>query len=184
MLTSPTPKEQTAVIKVKIYPNDENSRFLVLPNQQSMLVNMQQYYEWCLPSPPEGGLATHTHRLQGGSRSVWLWKRWAFKFPWTSFPRYGIRGWWYRLLHGLLCNLQEKEFSVMDYEPIPLAPLIFSCPAGWLNIMERGKPLTEDEWMILRENTAALKTLPLFIERKRSSFAWIKGKIHVVDYGG
>ena len=121
-----------------------------------------------------------TQIKQGATRCVILTKSLAFKLPITFYGKASpYRGFWYRLLIGLLCNIQEKEFNnVQGICPIYFAKILFYIPGGWLVVMKRGQPITEKTFSEIQK-----LDLPPIVENKIDSFAIIDGEIQVVDYG-
>jgi hypothetical protein len=113
----------------------------------------------------------------GVMREVFLVGRWAVKVPKLT------RG-WRQFLRGLLANMEERELSANQWPE--LCPVVFSVPCGWLIVMRRAAPLT-DEFLktfdmvefVLPEDG---RTFPE-IEMKGSSFGMLDGRIVVVDYG-
>lgn len=117
---------------------------------------------------------------QGATRCVILTKSLVFKLPVTFYKKPSpYRGFWYRLLIGLLANIQEKDFNnVQGICPIPFAKILFYVPGGWLVVMKRGRPITPKEFSKIQR-----LTLPSIVENKIDSFVMIDGEIQVVDYG-
>ena len=115
----------------------------------------------------------------GATRSVFLFNKWAVKLPFTFNTNLPYRGFWYRILHGLLANMQEKEFSHVRYAPIPLLPVSFYIWGGLLVVMKRGEPISDSEFKWVLSNI----NLPPIVERKQDSFAKIDGVIYAIDYG-
>jgi hypothetical protein len=115
----------------------------------------------------------------GATRTVILIGNWAIKLPFTFSNNLPYRGFWYRFLHGLLSNMQEKEFSHVKYL-IPLLPINFYIWGGFMNIMKRGIPITNKEF----EHIQTLShLLPPIVEMKQDSFVKVDGVIYVCDYG-
>lgn len=121
----------------------------------------------------------------GISREVILTKRYAYKFPKL---RYG----WKQFLHGLLANMQERSFAKAGWPE--LCPVVWSIPGGWLIVMRRAEPISEDDWQVLGwESAHPRDVLEPWIsrssnyvipaERKPDSFGWLDGQIVAVDYG-
>ncbi len=111
----------------------------------------------------------------GTTRRVILTPKYAFKFPNPTE--------WRLFLHGLLANMQETTFSRMKSDL--LMPVKFSIPGGWLVIMPRGRPLTEEDheqYPHLPQWDDKLQ-FKLPVENKRDSYAWYQGRIVAVDYG-
>ncbi|WP_058733851.1 hypothetical protein [Sphingomonas sanguinis] len=92
-----------------------------------------------------------------------------------KLPRFD-RGWKAGLI-GLLANMQEREFAPACPRA---APVLFSLWGGWLIVMPRCRPLTDEEWATCPELDDWSGTP---VEPKRSSFGVLNGKIVAVDYG-
>lgn len=110
----------------------------------------------------------------GATRSVLLVGRWAVKVP-RAYS-------WRTFLTGLLANMQEREFSRLDW-PV-LCPVVFALPGGWLLAMRRADPLPDALWDTdtLRQWLKKLAyNVP--VEMKRDSFGVLDGNLVVVDYG-
>lgn len=105
----------------------------------------------------------------GVTRIVLLIGPWAVKLP-----RFDLG--WRMGLRGLLCNMTEREGASLRLDS--LCPLVFAAPGGWLNVMKRARPLTDDEWL---HGVPNVKEWP--IERKRDNWGMIGGRIVAVDYG-
>lgn len=118
----------------------------------------------------------------GSTRTVLLTKHYAFKFP--TFNS------WKLFLHGLLGNMQEKQFSTMR---IPeLAPVLFTLPLGLLVVMPRVDVKSfddEDRFIYLDAfNEAIAKSehqeiLTSIVEQKIDSIGMLGGKVVAVDFG-
>ena len=106
---------------------------------------------------------------RGVTREVFLVGRWAVKVP--SFRC------WRLFLTGLLCNMQEREWSRTN-DP-RLCPVKYSCPGGWWVVMPRCEPITGEQ---SEQAAAACSDLP--VEPKTCSFGRLPdGRIVAVDYG-
>lgn len=110
---------------------------------------------------------------RGSTRTVLLIGRWAVKCP--TFHS------WKLFLTGLLCNIQEVEFSKLN-DP-RLMPIVFSTWGGFLVVMPRGVLLSPEEFFAIDREwlQTALNELPL--ESKRRNFAWYNGRVVAIDYG-
>lgn len=105
---------------------------------------------------------------------VVLARRWAIKLPRPTS--------WRLFLCGLLANMQERELGATRWPQ--LCPVLFSLPGGWLVIMPRCAPLTNDEWSTFCVDEFCehdAYTVPA--EAKQSSFGKLGGVIVAVDYG-
>ena len=103
----------------------------------------------------------------GTNRIVFLVGPFAIKVPATVEFRL--------FLHGLLSNMQETKFSKHKLA----APILFSFPGGFLNIMARAERLTMQQFNSVKIED--YKGLP--VEDKLDSFGILHGKIVAVDYG-
>ena len=111
----------------------------------------------------------------GCTRIVFLTKKYAFKIP-NFFDE------WRLFLHGLLANMQERNFSKAGWPE--LCPVILSLPGGWLNVMPRVKLLSDKEYENFDvEKFCVKKDRVIPVERKSVSFGWLNGKIVAIDYG-
>ena len=106
----------------------------------------------------------------GVTRTVLLLGRWAVKLPCLHFG-------WRNFLQGLLANIQEREFGAAGWPE--LCPIVFSVPGGWLLVMPRARPMTAEEFGMLKLD--AFTRVP--VEAKPNSFGWLDGRIVAIDYG-
>jgi hypothetical protein len=101
---------------------------------------------------------------------------WAVKLPKLT------RG-WRQFLWGLLSNMTERQLSQLGYPE--LCPVTFSLPGGWLVVMRRAEPLSEE---FLRDFDMLAFLMPpgrnlIPGEPKPDSFGRLDGRVVVVDYG-
>jgi hypothetical protein len=113
----------------------------------------------------------------GVTRRVFLIGRWAFKIP---HPRS-----WKFFLLGLLANMQEREWSSFSER---LCPVRWALPGGWLVVMPRAEPISDDDWALLLpilgyEAFINHNDCRLPVEQKRCSFGLLEGRLVAVDYG-
>lgn len=117
----------------------------------------------------------------GATRLVFLVGRYAVKLPQL---RYG----WRNFLHGLLANLQEREFSRAGWPE--LCPVVFALPLGLLVVMPRAEVLDDGDG---RDDAALEAMLSDFCNRpdyvvpaelKADSFGYLGGRLVAIDYGG
>lgn len=124
----------------------------------------------------------------GCTRFVFLTKNYAIKVPQFKYE-------WRHFLLGLLANMQEVTFSKIKDER--LCPVKFYIPGGWLLVMPRCIPITENVFFDLdvtrfwpnesedyhpaNECERANYNVP--VENKQDSFGWFNGKIVAIDYG-
>jgi hypothetical protein len=111
----------------------------------------------------------------GVSRDVLCIGGLALKFPKLT------RG-WRQFLIGLLSNMQERDLSKRGWPE--LCPVVFALPGGWLVVMRRASPLSDEQaesldyLSILSRDDYAIPAEP-----KGSSFGVLDARIVVVDYG-
>lgn len=114
---------------------------------------------------------------RGATRTVLLIGRLALKFPRCTE--------WRTFLLGLLANMQERDFSTLQF--VPLCPVLFALPGGFLVVMPRVRSLTWEEFDETHRpecwDLATNPEHPFRCEHKQCSFGWLHGKIVVVDYG-
>jgi hypothetical protein len=129
-------------------------------------------------------MSTNTRSFElkkGSTRSVILLWKWAVKIPTLKT--------WKLFLQGLLANMQEVEFSAAGWPE--LCPVVFSLPGGFVTVMRRANPLTEEEWLEITtgedkdhiEDLIRKEEYEVPIEEKIDSFGWLDGKLVAVDYG-
>ena len=112
---------------------------------------------------------------QGITREVFLTRRYAIKIPKLIYG-------WHKFLHGLLANMQERAFAKAGWPE--LCPVVFSIPGGWLLVMRRADPLTDDEWSAFDPKAFCdQEDYIIPAENKRDSFGKINGQIVAIDYG-
>lgn len=114
-------------------------------------------------------------KTNGVTRLVLLTKNYAFKVP-------NVLNGWSMFLTGLLCNMQERLFSTTEWPE--LCPVVFSTWGGWLVVMRRARPLTDEEWETFdyaRFSNRGEGIVP--VELKRCSFGVLNDRIVAVDYG-
>lgn len=104
---------------------------------------------------------------RGVTREVILIGKYAVKLP-------SIRS-WKLFLTGLLCNMNEQQFSGFDDD---LCPVIFGLWGGWVNIMPRCSKA--GPWS---HGMSQICTKLGFVERKECSFGLLNGRLVAVDYG-
>lgn len=125
-------------------------------------------------------------RRDGCTRIVVLIGSWAIKLP-----RFGYG---YAMgLRGLLCNMQERAIWTLGWPQ--LCPVLFSLPGGWLLVMRRAEPLTDEQWAAFdfpayeafrrhratEGNRMSDGIVPA--EYKREHFGMVDGRMVTVDYG-
>ena len=94
-----------------------------------------------------------------------------------KLPRFDLG--WKMGLHGLLANMQEREFSTLD---VRLCPVLLCLWGGWALVMRRATPMKDEQWRRFRR-TAEAWSGDLPVEAKRSSFGYLHGRAVAVDYG-
>ena len=117
-------------------------------------------------------------KLEGGcTRRVLLVGSYAVKLP-----RFGYG--WRSGLQGLIHNLNEATWSRYCDRYAGLCPVVFSLPGGFLNVMQRARPLTSEEWSDFDyEAFVEHDDYRLPVENKDDSFGIVAGRIVAVDYG-
>lgn len=111
---------------------------------------------------------------RGSTRTVLLTNNYAFKFPtWHSWPLF---------LQGLLANMQECTFGTIGWDGV--CPVFWCIPGGFLVVMPRALPITDELWDQLDVSTLIHHehyTIP--VEAKQTSFGLLNGNIVAIDYG-
>ena len=124
----------------------------------------------------------------GTTRLVILIGKYAGKIPQI---KYG----WELFLRGLLANMQEIEFAAL--KDCRMCPIKYYISGGWLIIMPRCLPITEEEFLILSydkfwpnsnedyhpNNVCEKVSFNVPVENKQDSFGYYNGEIVAVDYG-
>jgi hypothetical protein len=110
-----------------------------------------------------------------------------------KLPRFGYG---YAMgLRGLLCNMQERAVWTLGWPQ--LCPVLFATWGGWLTVMRRARPLTDEEWAsctvewiegFRHHRKASIGDKRMVegivpVEYKRDSFGVVDGRIVAVDYG-
>ena len=114
-------------------------------------------------------------KKNGITREVILIGKYAIKIPKLIYG-------WSNFLLGLLANMQET--SVWSCKSEKLCPVLFSVPGGWLIIMKRARPLTDDEWSDFDPFSFRKEgDYEIPMELKQDSFGVLDDKIVAVDYG-
>lgn len=117
--------------------------------------------------------------LKGATRVVFLVGNYAIKIPRLCS--------WKHFLQGLLANMQERTFAKTGC--LKLCPIPFSLPGGWLVVMRRARPLSDDQYRVLWEELdswlvdTGKRAMVIPAEKKQDSFGWIDGILVAVDYG-
>lgn len=110
----------------------------------------------------------------GATRAVFLCGRWALKVPRCDE--------WRLFLSGLLANMSEALWGKVRHGA--LCPVLAALPGGFLLVMRRARPLTDEEWSDLDVEGLLLdRNYELPVEYKRSSFGVVDGRVVAVDYG-
>lgn len=127
----------------------------------------------------------------GVTREVFLVGRYALKIPKLIYG-------WRLFLQGLLCNMQEAQWGRSDMSEF--CPVVFYIPGGWLVVMRRAAPLTEDQWRAFMQDRVAANAIKSYDARdqieswtggeyvvpaeiKQDSFGMLDGRVVVLDYG-
>lgn len=112
-----------------------------------------------------------TYSRDGVTRIVFLFGKYAFKFPQIHS--------WNALLLGLLGNMNEHVFGQMK-SPL-LCPILAHLPGGFLIVMRRAESVKCLE--PYRARVDEIREAFPFIENKTSSFGLVDGVLVAVDYG-
>jgi hypothetical protein len=112
----------------------------------------------------------------GCTRSVLLFKNIALKMP--TLKRYNL------FLHGILANLQEKQFSGSHPD---LAEVKWCSPLGLILVMERAEAISLDGHSLyvgLKEKYQDDKMKEFLLsDCKPSNWGYIKDRLVKIDYG-
>ncbi len=113
----------------------------------------------------------------GATRCVFLAGNYAVKIPRMHT--------WRNFLYGLLANMQEIEKHNAKYPG--LCPLLWYLPGGFINIMPRAQPITDEYYELIGEaywtKWGDTDDYYVNVENKICSFGWLNGAIVAVDYG-
>lgn len=113
----------------------------------------------------------------GATRMVFLIGRYAVKVPFAYS--------WKHILLGLIANMQEVEFSRAGWPE--LCPVVWSIPAGFLVVMRRAAPLTEEQWdeflPNIKDGWLVGDDYYVPAESKINNFGLLNGRIVAIDYG-
>jgi hypothetical protein len=131
-------------------------------------------------------------KRNGVTREVLLTTRYAIKLP-------KLTGGWSFFLRGLLANMQERRCGAARWPE--LCPVVCSMPGGWILVMRRTEPLTDERWKEFRReligdeidatdyrrgfikpwnDESATYVVP--VDVRRDSFGLLDGSIVAVDY--
>lgn len=117
--------------------------------------------------------------LTGANRLVVLTARHAYKIP-------NVRSWW-TTVWGLIDNMQERRANGLGrwgHRQDGIAPIVFSLPGGFLNVMRRAEPVPDDLWARFDFDAHCRRDgYWIQAEPKRDSFGVLDGEIVAVDYG-
>jgi hypothetical protein len=130
---------------------------------------------WRVNGAPVGLLLLRKSVIKrGATRIVFLVGKYAIKIPNVSY--------WRTFLYGLLGNMQEVAFSTLRSEK--LCPVVFSFPGGFLLIMPRAEPISQEEFEAI-EPTVWNEEDGFVVpgEHKWDSYGRLNGRIVRVDYG-
>ena len=112
----------------------------------------------------------------GTTRVVFLTKRYAIKFPALVE--------WRLFLLGLLGNIHERKWSILQRYCDKLCPVVYANRYGLVLIMLRAKPLSREQYFDIDFNDFQKGDgFILPIENKQDSFGYLNGRIVAVDYG-
>lgn len=114
--------------------------------------------------------------IKGSTRWVLVINKFVFKIP--SFYS------WRNFLNGLLCNMQEIQFSKCIDMNNKLCPVLFYLPGGFLVIMPKVRVLQQNELpKYLLEQFCTENQMHLPVEIKYDSFGFLNSKLVAIDYG-
>lgn len=85
---------------------------------------------------------------------------------------------WREFYYGCLNNINEARFS---HQP-GACPVLWCAPGGFVSVMRRAIPLTDDEFHAL-DHAEFCRKSNLVIEAKRDSYGTLNGEVVAVDYG-
>ena len=114
---------------------------------------------------------------KGSSRDVFIIGRWVVKIPKVYS--------WETFLWGLLSNIQEREFSNLEWPE--LCPVIWSIPGGFLLVMPNCSIIERENFSesivneIINNANKSGRTIPA--EIKHDSWGYYKNRLVAVDYG-
>ncbi len=115
---------------------------------------------------------------KGATRTVLLIGAYAIKVP----RLFSWAACWRNFLLGLIANMQEAEWGVTGFPEF--CPVLFSIPGGFLVVMSRADPLTEEQFDSIDWETFCNKQdYYCFVERKIENMGLYQGRIVAVDYG-
>lgn len=112
----------------------------------------------------------------GATRAVFLVGRWALKVPFAWS--------WMHFLLGLVANIQEVTFSKAQWPE--LCPVLWWLPGGWLVVMRRAAPLSDDQWAAFEPTIEEWMNKGDYYvpsEPKRDSYGMLEGRVVAIDYG-
>lgn len=114
---------------------------------------------------------------KGTTRTVILVGSYAIKVPrfWHQYS--GHR--WKIFLRGILANIDESFWWKCAFQKEKLCPVLWKSPLGFILVMKRAEPLTEEEYDKEKfENE--FKLLPL--DNKMINFGKVENRIVLIDY--
>lgn len=125
---------------------------------------------------------------RGITRTVWVTKRYAIKFP--SLRRYGdgLAGLLWSICRGILANQGEAQWwrnAELDQRDM-LCPVLHSWLGGIVNVYPRCEPYIVDEETEMaihrREYTPLPNLRPCPGDTKPDNYGWLNGRLVVLDY--
>lgn len=119
-------------------------------------------------------MQSYIKHKRGITREVFLIGKLAFKIP--SFRTYPL------FLTGVLCNIQERNFS-KNLKSDLICPVLFKSPLGFLIIMPRCEPTNLQSFDDVQKIIEPFREAGIPVESKPCSFGIYKGKLVAVDYG-
>jgi len=115
---------------------------------------------------------------KGATRTVLLIGNVAIKVP----RLFSWAACWRNFLLGLIANMQEAEWGRTGYPEF--CPVLFSIPGGFMVVMRRADPLTQEQYDAIDFEAFAKKPdYYVFVEPKIENMGLLDGRVVAVDYG-
>lgn len=87
-------------------------------------------------------------------------------------------------LLGLMCNIQEKEFSAIEEMRHKVCPVLFYFPLGLFIVMPKARVLIKGELSrSYLQNFCENDDYIIPAEPKHDSFGYLNGNLVAIDYG-
>ena len=114
---------------------------------------------------------------RGITRTVWLTRRYAVKFPSLRPYGNGLTGLLWSICRGILANQAEHTWWTNSHDPA-LCPVLRSWLGGIVQVYPRCEPLADDYDGPLPEP----EHLGDLRDNKPDNFGWLDGRLVRVDY--